>query len=57
MAAYQILGKNDIEMQGSQNSFGMQVFDYSIGSTGMSIEEAARQDLNNIGNIVFTDEV
>ena len=44
-------------MEGTQNSFGMQLFDFSLACTGLCNEEAARLNQTNICKVVYTDDI
>ncbi|CAL5983186.1 NADH_oxidase [Hexamita inflata] len=53
VAAHQILGQQ-LKSCGTNHSWGMQLFDYSIGSTGWSYEQAMHQN-SQVGRVVYSD--
>ncbi|KAH0571329.1 NADH oxidase [Spironucleus salmonicida] len=53
VAAYQILGK-DITMQGTQGSFGIQIFSFALACTGISSDTMGIQ---NIAKIMLSEDI
>ncbi|CAL6079912.1 NADH_oxidase [Hexamita inflata] len=52
-AAYQALG-NELRTAGTNCSYGIQLFNYSLASTGFSYEQAEKM-FTNVGRIVYSD--
>ncbi|KAH0571330.1 NADH oxidase [Spironucleus salmonicida] len=57
IAAYQMLGYEHIQAHGTQGSFGMHIFDYCIACTGLSMEEAAHQQMKNVSKLVLSEQI
>ncbi|CAL6107123.1 NADH_oxidase [Hexamita inflata] len=53
ISAYQVTG-NDLQQLGTNSSFGIQLFDYSLAATGLNYADAKKTN-EHVGRVVYSD--